>query len=81
MDKIDLVKIDIEGSEYPVLSNCSFWKKADKMIIEFHDNFKKQMGYDETNFFTLITDAGFKFDKVFGEGQVYVYYFSKELSE
>jgi len=78
VDKIDLIKMDIEGSEFPVLKNCSFWKKADKIIIEFHDNFKKEMGYDKINFFTLITDADFKFDKVFGEGAVYVYYFSKE---
>jgi FkbM family methyltransferase len=77
VDKIDLIKIDIEGSEYPVLKNCKFWKKADKMIIEFHDNFKDQMGYGDIDFFALIMNAGFKVDKKVGEGAVYVYYFSK----
>jgi len=76
--KIDLLKIDVEGGEYPVLKNCSFWKKADKIIIEFHDNFKKEMGYDGIDFIKLIKKAGFKIDKKVGEGAVYVYYFSKQ---
>lgn len=75
---IDLLKLDIEGAEYQVLKNCSFWKKADKIIIEFHDNFKKEMGYDGIDFIKLIQKAGFKLDKKVGEGAVYVYYFSKK---
>jgi FkbM family methyltransferase len=73
VDKIDLVKLDAEGSEYKILKNCKFWKKADKMIIEFHDGSKP----DKIDYIDLIKKAGFKMDKKVGEGAVYVYYFSK----
>lgn len=76
-DKIDLVKIDIEGSEYNVLKNCTFWKKADKIIIEFHDQFKESFGFKNTDFIKLITDSGFKLEKQIGAGPIYVCYFLK----
>ena len=70
---IDLLKLDAEGSEYSILKNCNFWKKAEKIIIEFHDHLKS----DKVDYVSLIKDAGFKLDKKVGEGTVYVYYFSK----
>jgi len=72
-DSIDLLKLDAEGSEYSILKNCVFWKKADKIIIEFHDHLKP----DNVDYKSLIKNAGFKLDKKVGEGTVYVYYFSK----
>lgn len=76
-DKIDLVKMDIEGSEYNILKNCSFWKKANKIIIEFHDQFKEPFGFKDINFIKLITDSGFILDKKIGNGPIYVCCFSK----
>lgn len=72
--KFDLLKLDAEGSEYPIIKNCSFWKKADKIIIEFHEAFNP----DGQDYIALIKNAGFKIDKKVGEGGVFVYYFSKQ---
>jgi len=70
--KFDLVKIDIEGSEYPVIKNCNFWKKSDMLIIEFHDMFKKSFGYEDIDFLNIIEKAGFvKIDQI-GEYPTYV---------
>ena len=35
-DKIGLVKIDCEGSEYPILYNFNNFDKIDSFVIEFH---------------------------------------------
>ena len=69
--------MDIEGSEYNILKNCSFWKKANKIIIEFHDQFKEPFGFKDINFIKLITDSGFILDKKIGNGPIYVCCFSK----
>jgi FkbM family methyltransferase len=76
--KIDLLKFDAEGSEYPVLKHCNFWKKADKIIIEFHDQFKESFGFKYINFIKLIENAGFKLDKKTDSYPIYVCYFSKQ---
>jgi len=76
IEKFDLLKLDAEGSEYPILKNCNFWKKADKIIIEFHENFKP----DNLDYDKIIRDAGFYHMKKVGEGKVYVDYYSKDLT-
>jgi len=73
LKKFDLIKVDIEGGEFEILKNCNFWKKADKIIIEFHDNFKP----DNLDYDKIIRDAGFYHIKKVGEGKVYVDYYSK----
>lgn len=75
---IDLVKMDIEGAEYNILKNCNFWKKSDKMIIEFHDNHKEFHGFKDVDFIKLIESNGFKLDKQVGTNPTYVCYFSKK---
>jgi len=43
--KLDLVKLDIEGSEYNVVKNSELLKKIKYIIIEFHP-----FGMDDSNF-------------------------------
>jgi FkbM family methyltransferase len=80
VDKIDLIKMDIEGSEYTVLKNCNFWKKANQFIIEFHDGSKDKLGFGDIDFIKLIKNAGFKLNKRLGKGAVYQCYFSKQCN-
>lgn len=41
LEKIDILKIDIEGAEKEVFSDSSSWiEKVDSIIIELHDRFK-----------------------------------------
>jgi FkbM family methyltransferase len=41
LDKIDILKIDIEGAEREVFSNTSSWiEKVDSIIIELHERMK-----------------------------------------
>jgi len=49
LESIDLVKIDCEGSEYPIIFETSpaVWKKIKKLVIEVHnlDNEKRNVNY------------------------------------
>jgi len=41
-DKIDVLKMDIEGSEKEVFESCTEWiKKTGRIIVEVHDNKRK----------------------------------------
>lgn len=41
LKKVDILKIDIEGSEKEVFSDCSLWlDKVDSIIIELHERLK-----------------------------------------
>ncbi len=37
IDKVSLLKLDIEGAEYEVLQNFNDWHKIDNLILEYHD--------------------------------------------
>lgn len=45
IEKLDLIKIDIEGAEYNVIKNSELLKKIKYIIIEFHP-----FGMDDPNF-------------------------------
>lgn len=54
VDKIDLLKLDIEGSEKEVLSNSGSWiKHVSAMSVELHDRFKPGCS---RAFFNAVTD-------------------------
>jgi len=40
IDYIDLLKIDIEGSEKEVFEACDWQDRLDSIVIELHDRFK-----------------------------------------
>jgi len=47
-DKIDFLKIDIEGSEYDVLNDCrKLLYKADKIFIEYHSQYNSNQKLDK----------------------------------
>jgi FkbM family methyltransferase len=42
LDKIDILKMDIEGSEKEVFSNCTGWiDRVNSVIVELHERMKK----------------------------------------
>jgi FkbM family methyltransferase len=42
IDEIDILKIDIEGSEKEVFNNCSQWiNKVNSIVVELHERMKK----------------------------------------
>ncbi len=71
LDKIGLLKMDIEGAEFPILQNMEHetWNKIQNMVIEYHES-EKDKRSDLEN---IIRSHGFSvehfpnhFDKRFG---------------
>ncbi len=58
--KIDLLKIDAEGSEYPILlnSDSKTLKKIDKIVLEFHDSLDNRYNYKDLK--AHLIQQGFK---------------------
>lgn len=59
---IDMLKIDVEGFEYDVLSGCieSFKQnKIKKIICEIHSEFLYKKGFDEKLIYKFLLDNGF----------------------
>lgn len=47
IDRVKLLKMDIEGAEYETLYNSTCLSKVDNMVAEFHINTRLEtMGYD-----------------------------------
>ena len=62
INKVDLLKIDVEGFEYEVLCGCkdSFKQnKIKKIICEIHSSYLKSRGLDENLIYNLIKANGF----------------------
>ena len=62
IDKVDILKIDVEGFEYEVLSGCknSFKQnKIKKIICEIHSSYLKKKGLDEKMIYSLLKENGF----------------------
>lgn len=53
VDRVELVKIDIEGAEYEVLANCRTLRRIDTIVGEFHED---QAGVRPERFFCLLAD-------------------------
>ncbi len=56
---IDLLKIDIEGSEYEVLFNTDIdhLRRVRRMVLEYHGDVKP---YTRAQLFAYLTSSGFK---------------------
>jgi FkbM family methyltransferase len=68
--KIDLLKIDIEGSEYPVLNNASekTFTKIERILMETHDI----PGFDDLAWAeNILTRQGFKISWIDRKGIIY----------
>jgi len=62
IDKVDMLKIDVEGFEYEVLLGCkeSFKKnKIKKIICEIHPNFIAEKGIKEKHILCMLEENGF----------------------
>jgi FkbM family methyltransferase len=74
--KINYLKIDSEGAEYPILfgTNPKVFTKIDKIIVEYHDyfdhgrNFKEIVSLLKKNKFNVSLGGIFLFRKMFGFG-------------
>jgi FkbM family methyltransferase len=69
IEKVSLLKLDIEGAEYKVLNNFSDWDKINNIIFEYHDFGE----YKHPQLEKLLQEKGFKikttpskFDKSLG---------------
>lgn len=70
LDEIDILKIDIEGSEYEVFDeNAEIWiKRVKLLLIELHDRIKPWCAY---RVFCTMKNCGFSY-QIYGD--VYVFY-------
>ena len=62
IEKIDMIKMDVEGFEYEVLVSCkeSFnQNKIKKIICEIHLDYLKKKGIDKNKIYELLTNNGF----------------------
>lgn len=67
LEKIDLLKIDVEGFEYEVLLGCksAFEQgKIKNIICEIHSDFLKAKKSDEQEIYTFLKSAGFEITKI-----------------
>tara|TARA_A100001037_G_scaffold289234_1_gene300764 strand:- start:51 stop:881 length:831 start_codon:yes stop_codon:yes gene_type:complete len=67
LEKIDLLKIDVEGFEYDVLLGCKSAFEQDKIkkiICEIHSDFLKAKNFDEEQIYTLLKSSGFEITKI-----------------
>ncbi len=60
LDRIDFLKLDCEGSEYPIIydSPAEIWKKIDSIFLEVHNLDKEMRNFDALNNFLMA--AGYK---------------------
>lgn len=71
----DLIKLDIEGSEYIILKKSKLIFNAKQLLIEFHDSLKP----DNLDYIKLVEEKGFTLKKkTMVADQLYVCHFVKE---
>lgn len=73
LNKIDLIKIDIEGAEYDIIENLEdeIFNITDKFLIEWHDNTKEQLN----KLVLKLKSKGYSITKTFDQNT------SEDLSE
>ncbi len=62
LERVDMIKIDVEGFEYEVLSGCikSFkLNKIQKILCEIHHEFLRKKGINEKTIYDLLENNGF----------------------
>ena len=67
IDNVDMLKIDVEGYEYEVLTGCKELmrqKKIKKIICEIHSQYLAKKGVSEDMLYSLLRDNGFKVDNI-----------------
>jgi len=74
VDKIDYLKIDIEGAEKEVVKTWSdeTISKIQKMFVEFHDHSWDVTGIERSAFIDFFVSKGFKCEFVIGNGQSFL---------
>lgn len=58
MEHCDLMKLDCEGAEYPILFNApeTIFDRIERMVMEYHDNVSGYIHHDLVQF---LTNKGF----------------------
>ena len=68
-DAIDLIKMDIEGSEYAVLDEiCQNNIKVDQILVEYHHHFSEIQVRKTKNSVKKLNEAGYKIFNVSENG-------------
>ena len=69
--KIDLLDIDVEGSEYDIIKSINYNKYKFKVILIEITNFDNKSKLNARKIRTLLSKNGYKYLKSFGETSVY----------
>ncbi|MBE9241027.1 FkbM family methyltransferase [Synechocystis salina] len=58
--KIDFLKIDIEGAEYPVIKDCQeLLKNVERIFIEYHSHYQEKQNLHDI--LAILTEEGFRY--------------------
>jgi len=68
IDRLSLLKMDIEGAEYDIIENLDqeIFDKIDNLLIEYHDNYDSRV----EKLVTKLVEAGFDIDKIRNQNTV-----------
>lgn len=59
-EKIDFLKIDIEGAEYPVIKDCQdLLKNVERIFIEYHSHYQEEQNLH--NILAILAQSGFRY--------------------
>jgi FkbM family methyltransferase len=74
LDRIDFLKLDCEGSEYPIIydSPSDIWKKVNSIFLEVHNLDKEMRNFDALNNFIMA--AGYKTSSQIARNGCYALY-------
>ena len=67
IEKVNLLKIDVEGFEYEVLLGCKESFKANKIeniICEIHTKYLKNRGIEEQNIYSFLKESNFSIQEI-----------------
>jgi FkbM family methyltransferase len=59
-EKVDIVKLDIEGSEFYVIPEIIEDGRTDQILVEFHDRFMENGAELKQTLIKMLTDAGYE---------------------
>jgi FkbM family methyltransferase len=74
LDRIDFLKLDCEGSEYPIVydSPADIWKKVNSIFLEVHNLDKEKRNYEALNNFLMT--VGYKTSSAIARNGCYALY-------